>query len=67
MNRMEEIANLFGLKLGEDFNITGNEIYEKYNPYRFTLEGIEDCDSFVNYINLVAIATGVYGIEKIDK
>lgn len=66
MNRMEEIANLFGLKLGEYFNITGNEIYEKYNPYRFTLEGIEDCNSFVNFIDLVEIATGVCGIEKIN-
>ena len=67
MNRMEEIANLFGLKLGEYFNITGNKSYEQYNPHKFTLEGVEDCGSFVNFIDLVEIATGVCGIEKINK
>ena len=67
MNRMEEIAKIFGLELGEDFNIVGSEIYEKYNPHRFTLEGVEDCNSFVNFIDLVEIATGVYVIEKINK
>lgn len=66
MNRMEEIAKIFGLKLGEEFNIV-DEFYVDYNPHKFTLEGVEDCEGCVNYIDLIAIATGVYGIEKIDK
>ena len=69
MNRMEEIAKIFGLELGEEFNIV-DEIYGDYgdfNPHKFTLKGVEDVKGFVNYINLVEIATGVYGIEKINK
>ena len=64
MNRMEEIAKIFGLELGEEFNIVGNV---DYNPHKFTLKGVEDCEGFVNFIDLVEIVTGVYGIEKIDK
>ena len=67
MNRMEEIAKIFGLELGEEFNIVGNVDYEKYNPHKFTYKGVEDCNGFVNYIDLVEIATGVYVIEKINK
>ena len=33
MNRMEEIAKIFGLELGEEFNIVGNV---DYNPHKFT-------------------------------
>ena len=67
MNRMEEIAKIFGLKLGEEFNIVGNVDYEQYNPHKFTSRGIEDYKGFINYIDLVEIATGVCGIEKINK
>ena len=70
MNRMEEVAKIFGLELGEEFNIVGDmdkEFYEEYNPHKFTSRGIEDCKGFINYIDLVEIVTGVYGINKIDK
>ena len=67
MNRMEEIAKIFGLELGEEFNIVGNVDYEEYNPDKFTSRGIEDYKGFINYIDLVEIVTGVYGINKIDK
>ena len=67
MNRMEEIAKIFGLELGEEFNIVGNVDYEKYNPHKFTSRGIEDYKGFINFIDLVEIVTGVYGINKIDK
>ena len=66
MNRMEEIAKIFGLELGEEFNIV-DEFYGEYNPHKFTSRGVEDCNGFVNYIDLVEIATGVYVIEKINK
>ena len=67
MNRMEEIAKIFGLELGEEFNIVGNVNYEEYNPHKFTSRGIEDYEGCVNFIDLVEIATGVCGIEKINK
>ena len=66
MNRMEEIAKIFGLELGEEFNIV-DEFYGEHNPHKFTHTGVEDCNGIVNYIDLVEIATGVYVIEKINK
>ena len=44
-----------------------DEFYGEHNPHKFTYKGVEDCNGFVNYIDLVEIATGVYGIEKINK
>ena len=63
-NKMKEIAGLFGLELGEEFNISYGGKYSEYNPYTFTAEGLvdKDGDGCLVPTNLLR---GVYTIEKL--
>ena len=62
---MKEIAGIFGLELGEEFNISGEySEYLEYNPYVFTEEGLIDKDGDGTPIP-TNLLRGVYTIEKL--
>ena len=63
-NKMKEIAGIFGLELGEEFNISYGGKYSEYNPYVFTEDGLvdKDGDGCPVPTNLLR---GVYTIEKL--
>ena len=71
-NKMKEIAGIFGLEIGEDFNITCNREYSEYiphrftgyNPHRFTEDGLKDKDGDETPIP-TNLMRGVYTIEKL--
>ena len=63
-NKMKELAGIFGLEIGEEFNMGDSGKYSEYNPYVFTEEGLidKDGDGIPIPINLLR---GVYTIEKL--
>ena len=63
-NKMKEIAGIFGLEIGEEFNIVHNWKYSEYNPYVFTEEGLIDKDGDGTPIP-TNLLRGVYTIEKL--
>ena len=63
-NKMKELAGIFGLEIGEEFNIVYGEKYSEYNPYTFTEEGLIDKDGDETPI-LTSLLRGVYTIEKL--
>lgn len=44
INKMKELAGIFGLELGEEFNIMRDGKYSEYNPHVFTEDGLVDKD-----------------------
>ena len=63
-NKMKELAGIFGLELGEEFNISYSGKYSEYNPYVFTEEGLIDKDGDGTPIS-TRLLRGVYTIEKL--
>lgn len=63
-NKMKELAGIFGLEIGEEFNISSNGEYLEYNPYTFTEDGLIDKDGDGAPI-LTHLLQGVYIVEKI--
>ena len=63
-NKMKELAGIFGLEIGEEFNIIYNGEYLEYTPFTFTEEGVidKDGDSLPIITNLLR---GGYTIEKL--
>ena len=62
MNKMKEVANLFGLKLNEEFNIKGQYLS---NPYCFTDENLVSSRGLADPAILSRLLIGVLQIEKI--
>lgn len=64
-NKMKELAGIFGLELGEKFNIkySNGECLE-YTPHEFTEEGLIDKDGDGTPIT-INLLRGVYTIEKL--
>ena len=64
-NKMKEIAGVFGLEIGEEFNVIYDDgKYSEYNPYTFTEEGLVDKDGDWSPIP-TRLLRGVYTIEKL--
>ena len=63
-NKTKEIAGIFGLELGEEFNIVSGGEYSAYNPHKFTEEGIIDKDGDGTAL-LTNLMLGRYTIEKL--
>ena len=63
-NKMKELAGIFGLELGEEFNMSHNGKYSEYNPYVFTEEGLVDKDGDGTPLP-TNLLRGVYTIEKL--
>ena len=67
-NKMKEIAMIFGLEIGEEFNIKNNNNgdYLQYSPYKFTEEDLVDKDkhSCPSWI-ISGLIRGKYTIEKL--
>ena len=64
-NKMKELAMIFGLELGEEFNIKyNNGAYVEFTPHRFTEEGLIDKDGDGTHI-LSRLLQGDYTIEKL--
>jgi len=61
MNKMKEVANMFGVELDEPFNI----IRCDRNPYKFTLEGLIDIDRNRCHIAQHDLLLGRLQIEKL--
>ena len=64
-NKMKELAGIFGLEIGEEFNIVdSNGEYSEYNPHKFTEEGLidKDGDGVPITTNLIR---GTYIIERL--
>lgn len=61
MNRMKEVAELFGLELNEEFDIKEHK-YE--NPYKFCVDGLFDCDNCYSNDVLNDLLTGILSMEK---
>ena len=64
-NKIKEIAGIFGLEVGEEFNIvySGGK-YSEYNPYVFTEDGLVDKDGDLTPIP-TNLMRGEYTIEKL--
>ena len=54
-NYMKQIAEMLGVELEEEFNITDSY----YNPYRMTEEGLKDCGGGINIDVLSDLLIGV--------
>lgn len=64
-NYMQEVANMLGVELGEKFNIILlHGIEAKFNPYKFTLEGLFDRDNGYQGDYVTPLLRGIYTIEK---
>ena len=63
-NKTKEIAGIFGLELGEEFNVKSKGEYLSYCPYIFTEEGIIDKDGDGTSM-LTNLMLGSYTIEKL--
>ena len=64
-NKMKELAGIFGLQLGEEFNVKYNDgEYLEYNPYTFTEDGLIDKDGDGTPIP-ISLLRGIYTIEKL--
>ena len=64
-NKMKELAGIFGLEIGEEFNVIYDDgKYSEYNPYTFTEEGLVDRDGDGAPIP-TRLLRGVYTIEKL--
>lgn len=63
-NKMKELAGIFGLELGEAFNMSYNGKYSEYNPYVFTEDGLVDKDGDGTPIP-TNLLRGLYTIEKL--
>lgn len=59
-NYMEEISKMFGVELGEEFDVE----YCNLNPYRFTEDGLLDCKSNPNSGVLEVLLIGKAKIIK---
>ena len=66
-NKMKEIAVIFGVELGEEFNIKNSDRdYLQYSPYKFTEEGLVDKDGHCSPSWIISnLIKGKYTIEKI--
>ena len=64
MNRMEEVAKMFGLELGEQFNVGVNR-FSTNAPYMFTKNGIADSFGGYNTVLLEAMIRGEVPIQKL--
>jgi len=64
MNRMNEIANMFGVQLDEEFNVIGND-YTERNPLKFTEKGLIDTGGFLHSSVLKRLLIGELQIEKL--
>lgn len=60
MNHMKEVAKMFGVELGEEFEIEG--MYE--NPFHLTGRGLYDCYGHMMPLVLHNLITGNYEIVK---
>ena len=64
-NKMKELAGIFGLEIGEEFNIIYNDgEYSQYNPHKFTEEGLVDKDGYGVPIS-TNLMRGAYSIERL--
>lgn len=63
-NKMKELAGIFGLELGEEFNIVHDGKYPEYNPYVFTGDGLLNKDGECSPV-LTLLLRGVYTVEKL--
>ena len=65
-NKMKEIAGIFDLEIGEEFNVIYDDgKYSEYNPYRFTEEeGLIDKDGDGSPLP-TRLLRGIYTIEKL--
>lgn len=64
MNRMEEVAKMFGLELGEQFNVGINR-FSTDAPYAFTREGIADKHGYLVAVLLEAMIRGEVPVQKL--
>ena len=67
-NKMKEIAMIFGLEIGEEFNIKNNNNgdYLQYSPYKFTEEDLVDKDGHSSPSWIISgLIRGKYTIEKL--
>lgn len=69
INRMKDLAGLFGVNLGEKFNLKDTDgNYLKYdNPYRFTYDGLidKDNDGVCSSMLCMQLIRGEFIVEKI--
>jgi len=61
MNKMKEVANIFGVQLDEEFKIVGDNC----NPYKFTLEGLTGSAGNVRPVTQNDLLIGRLQIEKL--
>lgn len=62
--RVEKIAEMLGVDLGEEFNIVGSSpLY--YCPYKITERGLVDSKNRKRDSTLVDLLRGIYKIEKL--
>lgn len=67
-NCMKEVANMFGLELGDKFNlrIVAYDKDYKHNPCYFSEEGLMSCeDKNVHLVLLHCILTGEVEVNKL--
>lgn len=65
MNKMEKVANMLGVELGEEFDlIYKNGMADKYNPYKIGKNGLFDCEGSYASIALHRLVTGEWTIKK---
>jgi len=64
MNRMKEVANLFGLQLDEEFKIVGSD-YTERNPLKFTEKGLMGTDGSLYSDALKRLLVGKLQIKKL--
>jgi len=69
MNKWEKIAKIVGeengieLGLNEEFEIASH----RFNPYKFTGEGLCDCDNNIYFAGLGKLIEGHYQIKKLPR
>ena len=63
MTNMEKVAEMLGVKLGEEFNIK----HCHHNPYHFNTDGVLDNEGYNSKAVLQGLLKGDYEIEKIQQ
>lgn len=63
-NIMPEVAALLGVEIGEEFDVAVACGAVDYSPYKFTKEGVTDCDGDTQEYPLWKLLTGEWKIIK---
>ena len=67
LSKMERIAEILGVNLGEKFNIDKNGIELPVGPFMLTERGLKDEDSYDCPTHFVKLLTGEYKIVPIEQ